>query len=514
MQLSRHAPSPAGIRKAALTVAMLASAAWTASGLAATGRLVKGADNPPSEATPLRAEGTFCRADSKNFRVWWSDAVAATATGALTGADGSCATLPPAAQGVLSAAETYRVIATVHGFPAMIGDAAPRFARNRSAYNSLRRLGPDVRGRSLSRLSPTLRGRLLAGFTVNERRVVLRGLSRVLRLRLTRDATVAVAGRPKDYVGGDRRLDITLDRTGVTGEVGDSRKGVAPCRYALIAGKRRFVAASTVILAPDAGIPRATLAHELFHAVQCVLNASGVGLVQEGTAEWFGALAEPGDFAGQIDVSGTITGGATRVISFCREFDPSRKTALDVYNSWAVWTALELAVPGGVENAVRSGGSTAQAIMSGVGDAAWSAAVLLATRELCGNLRSPSGAPVFAPKIRDVFAAGRPIASPGVPVATPAPPGGTASVVGDWPTGPPPAQVVIRLTAPGIAPDALASRLVAQAGATVLTVTSDPTATLVTLPAADILTGRALITIANPSIATPVTVTTEVTVTP
>ena len=514
MQLSRHAPSPAGVRKAALTAAMLAGAAWTASGFAATGQLVKSADNPPSEATPLRAEGTFCRADSKNVRVWWSDAIVATATGALTGADGNCATLPPAAQGVLSAAEAHRVIATGRGFPAMIGDAAPRFARNRSAYNSLRRLGPSVRSRSLSRLAPAIRGRLLAGFTANERRVVLRGLSRVLRLRLTRDVTVAAAGRPKDYVGGDRRLDITLDRTGVTGEVGDLRKGVAPCRYSVIAGKRRFVAASTVILAPDAGVPRATLAHELFHAVQCVLNASGGGLVQEGTAEWFGALAEPGDFAGQIDASGTITGGATRVISFCREFDPGRQTALDVYNSWAIWTALDLAAPGAVGNAVRTGGSSAQAIMSGVGDVAWSAAVLLATRELCGNLRSPSGAPVFAPEIRDVFAAGRPIASPGVPVAATALPGGTTTAVGDWPTVPPPAQVVIRMTAPGIAPDVLASRLVAQVGATALAVTSDPTAALVTLPTPDIATGRALITFANPSIAAPVTVTTEVTATP
>jgi hypothetical protein len=506
-----------GVRSLAVAAVALAVMVWAGAAVAATGRPVAGTDHPPDEAVALRSEGTLCRADSKSFRVWWSDARAATAGGALVGSDGSCATLPPTAQGTLDAAEAVRAIAIGRGFPALIGDPPAKIPRDRVAYRRLLRLRPAARGRALSRLRPAVRGRLLAGFTPNQRRVILRGLTRPLRARLTREATVAAAGRPRDFVGGDPRLDIVLDRTGVTGSVGGSRKGLTPCRYSVIAGARRFVAASAVILAPDAGVPRATLAHELFHSVQCILGGSGAGLVQEGTAEWFGALAEPADFAGQVvsDAGGiTVTGGATRAISFCQEFDPARINALDIYNSWAVWTALDIAAPGSVLQAIRTAGPSAHDVMSAVGDARWSAALLVAVQEVCGNLRTPGGLPAFAPEIRDFFPLSRAVALPGTPATVTAPAGGAISVVADWSATAPAGSVIVRVTAPGIDPAILAGRLLAQVGTTPVPITSDPSGALITLTGAQVAAGRALVTIASPSIGAPTALTTEVSSTP
>ena len=506
------------LKSLAIVAITLTGMVWANTALAATGRPVAGTDHPPDEAAALRSEGTLCRADSKNFRVWWSDATAATAAGALVGSDGSCVTLPPTAQGILGASEETRAIAINRGFPALIGDPPAQIPRDRLAYRRLLRLRPANRAGALSRLRPSVRGRLLAGFTPNQRRSILRGLKQPLRSRVTRDATAAAAGRPKDFVGGDPRLDIVLDRTGATGSVGGSRKGLTPCRYTVTSGARRFAAASAVVLSPDTGVPRATLAHELFHAVQCILGGSGAGLVQEGTAEWFGALAEPTDFAGQVvsDASGLITviGGATRAIAFCQEFDPSRLNALDIYNSWAVWTALDLAAPGSVLQAIRAAGPSAQDVMSSVGDAQWSTALLAAVREVCGNLRSPSGLPVFAPEIRSFFRLSRAVALPGTPATVTAPAGGTISVVADWSASPTAAQVVVRLTAPEIAPAILAGRLLAQVGATLVQITSDPSGALITLTGSQVAEGKALITIASVSTGAPTALTAEVSFTP
>ena len=504
------------VRRMTIAAVALAGMVSASTAFAATGRPVAGTDHPPGEAAALRSEGTLCRADSKSFRVWWSDATAATAGGALVGSDGSCATLPPAAQGILDASEATRAIAVDRGFPALVGDPPALIPRDRVTYKRLLRLRPPARGRALSRLRPSVRGRLLAGFTPNQRRVILHGLKRPLRSRLTREATAAAAGRPRDFVGGDPRLDIVLDRTGVTGGVGGSRKGLARCRYSAIAGARRFAGASAVILAPDAGVPRVTLAHELFHSVQCILGGSGAGLMEEGTAEWFGAVAEPADFAGRVvsNASGiTVTGGATRAIAFCQEFDPNRVSALDIYNSWAVWTALELAAPGSVTQAIQTSAASAQAVMSAVGDAPWSAALLIAVREVCGNLRSPSGLPVFATGIRNFFGNSRAVAIPATPATVTTPAGGAISVVADWSATPATSEVVIRLTAQGVDPAILAGRAIAQMGATAVPIASDPSGALITLPALQAVGGKALITVANPSIVAPAAITVQVTVT-
>jgi hypothetical protein len=502
------------VRRIALVAALVAGGVWVGAAAAATGRLVTNPDNPPTGGTTLRAEGVFCRADSTNFRVWWSDSTVPGAGGALAGSDGSCATLPPVAQGTLDAAEATRAAATSRGFPPLVGDAALVFPPNRAAFNTLRRLPAASRARTLSGIPVTARGRLLAGFTPAQRTTILRGLPRSLRARLNREIATTLAGRPKDFVGGDRRLDIVLDRTGVTGMVGGSLKGVAPCRTSISGTTRRFVSTNAVVLAPDTDVPRSTLAHELFHSVQCVMGARGDLLMQEGTAEWFAALAEPTAFAGQVTSDGfgtTVTGGATRAISFCRDFDPSRTGTLDVYNSWPVWTALDLGSPGAVRTAILAAAKTPATVMASVGDAPWSASLLSAVTEVCGNLRSPAGQPIFASQIRDFFADGRPVARPGVPVTATVWAGGVQSLVATWTTAP--TQVVLRVSAPGVDPATLATRLVTQTGGVVVPVTSDPTGALITLVGPQAGVGAALVTVASPSIAGAISVTLEVTAT-
>ena len=502
------------VRRITLTTALVTSGLWAGVAAGASGRLVKSPDNPPTGGAALRGEGVFCRADSKNFRVWWSDSTVPGAGGALVGSDGNCATLPPVAQGVLDVAEATRATATSRGFPSLVGDAAPAFPLNRAAFNTLRRLPAASRARTLSSIPVATRGRLLAGFTPAQRTTILRGLPGSLRARLSREIATTLAGRPKDFVGGDRRLDIILDRTGVTGLVGGSLKGVAPCRTSISGTTRRFLSASAVVLTPDAEVPRSTLAHELFHSVQCVMRARGDLLMHEGTAEWFAALTEPGAFAGLVisDGSGTtVTGGATRAISFCRDFDPSRTGTLDVYNSWPVWTALDLASPGAVRAAILKAAQTPRAVMESVGDGQWSASLLSAVTEVCGNLRSPAGQPIFAPQIRDFFSDGRPVASPGLPATAIVWAGGVQSLVATWTTAP--TQVVLRVSAPGIAPATLATRLVVQTGGVVVPVTSDPTASLITLVGPQAAAGAALVTVASPAIAGAISVTLEVTTT-
>lgn len=502
--------------RVAVTAAVVGTLVTTGIAAAATGSPIGRNDRPPDEAAVLRNESALCRADSPNFRVWWSDAP--TGAGALVGADGNCASLPPAAQGILDTAEATRTVVAARGFPPLVGDAPPRIPRSTQAFNQLRRLRPAQRARVLAGLRPELRARLLAGFSVNQRRVVLRGLSRSQRLRLTRDATRGGLGRPSDFVGGDRRLDLILDRTGVTGEVGTSRPGSARCSYFQLPTGRRFAGSAIVLLTPDANVPRGTLAHELFHAAQCMLGASGDLVMMEGTAEWFGALAEPADFVGQVTVTGA-SGGVTRAISFCREFNPNRPPPpLDVYDSWAVWTALEAGAPGTVAQVLRSAAASplgsSQAVLAATGDAQWSAALLVAVREVCGNLRSPSGLTTFPPETRGFFVdPTRPVARVGAPATAVTPAGGTTTLVADWSATPPTTQVVVRLTAAGLAPDALATRLVAQSGGVVLPVTSDPTGALVTLPAAQASALRALVTVASPTISAPLSVVAEVVVT-
>jgi hypothetical protein len=166
-----------------------------------------------------------------------------------------------------------------------------------------------------------------------------------------------------------------------------------------------------------------------------------------------------------------------------------------------------------VIQAIRTSAATSQAVMSAVGDAPWSAALLVAVREVCGNLRSPLGLPVFAPEIRGFFGSSRAVALPGSPATVTAPAGGTISVVADWSATPPATGVMIRLTAPGVDPPVLAGRMIGQIGATTVPIASDPSGALISLTAAQAVDGKALITIANPSIAAPAAITVQVAVT-
>ncbi len=413
----------------------------------------------------------------------------------------------------LVAAEEVRARSIAAGFAPLTGDPAPAITRNVAAFRQLRRLTPAQRPRSLARLSPAARGRLLAGFSAAQRRAVLKGLRTSLVVKLNREWRAAAKGRPQDFAGGTRGLDIVLDATGVTQLVSTLQPGLAPCRFAVSGGRRRFVSASAVILTPESTAPRATLAHELFHGVQCNANNSGsAGLLSEGAAEWHAALVEPAAFTGAVidDPGGAqrVVGGAARSISFCNDFDPVRLAGLDAYESWPVWMALELASPGTIRGimtgAPTSLPTTPQAVLARVGADRWSAALAVAVREVCGNLRSPSAATLFPSAIQDYFGALRPPASPGVSTPLVVPAGGAASVGAIWPPGS--TTVTLR-----VAPASLADRLVARSGGVLLTVGSDGAAAVVAVPAELLLAQRsASLTLANPLTTTPTTATIDV----
>ena len=474
----------------------------------ATGRAPRATERPPDGAAALKAGGLLCVADSASFRAWWLDTPGAS--GAVLGADGRCDTVPPVAADTLVVAEEVRVRSIAAGFAPLIGDPAPILPRNAVLARRLRLQEPAIRARTLTNMRVATRGRLLAGFGVAQRRAVLRGLKRALVARLNREWRAAVSGRPQDFAGGTRGLDIVLDASGVTKMVSTFQPGLTPCRFTLRAGRHRFASASATILAPDAIAPRATLAHELFHGVQCNANVSGTAtLLGEGTAEWHAALAEPTDFAGAaIDEPGgqRVVGGAARAISFCNDFDPARIAGLDAYASWPVWMALELGAPGTIRGVMKSAltapPATPQAVMALLGPDRWSAAVATAAREVCGNLRSPSGATIFPQAIEGYFGALRPSATPGPPSQLTLAAGGVASIVATWS---PSTMVTLR-----VSPPALADRLFVRSGGALLSVTADSSAAVVSVPAGLVPQGGASLTLANPSAVSPTTATVEV----
>lgn len=464
--------------------------------------------------------GPLCRHDTPHFRAWWSDRPGAP--GALPGSDGSCATLPLLVTEVLAAATAARARAVQLGFPGTIGDAPPPVLRDARFTRQLLRLPPAVRASALGSLSPVIRGRLLAGMTVSQRNGVLRGLAPNLRRRLAGELRTAQRGRPADFVGGDRRVDIVLDGSaqGVTGFVRAGQPGAAICRTATRGSQRRFVATwLNVLVTTDIAAARTTTAHELMHAVQCVMGVrpDTALLVKEGTAEWFAALAEPAAFPGTVPANG-VTGGNARAVSFCNSFDP-RGGNLQPYASWAVWDALDAGSPrpttvrallDGYRRSAAGGDSGA---IGRVGAARWSEAVRVAAREVCANRRSPSGAVTFAPEVRGFLGATASPARVGAPATLTVPAGGVATAAAIWGAAPA-AAVTVRLSAPGLSPEALAAQVVASTPSGVLSAGVRDGAAVIDVPAEALGTRYVPVTVANPSVGAPTQVGIEVVATP
>lgn len=527
MQLMTRATDvPAAMGAWASAVLVTVMAFGTATGaLGATGKPVVTADNPPAEIKPIRAAGLVCRTDTSNFRAWWGETPGAA--GAVPGSDGSCATIPSIVPDTLAVAEAIRLASNAAGFPVIVGDRALVLRRDGAWYRRTVRARPKARAATLGRIAPATRGRLLAGLGATERTRVYRGLPSRLVTRLKRDVTRALSGRPRDYVGGDRRVDIMFDGTSATGLVNSTVVGRAPCTQSVaVSGRRTFVSGSFILFAPDAVVPRAVIAHELFHTVQCILGLPGgtPAVVAEGTAEWHAATFEPVDFAGAEIAQGnmvSVTGGAARAISFCNDFDPTSTTGLDGYRAFGVWSALEIAAPGTVLGVLTAGATTpfttTQTVIGHIGDARWSEALLVATREICGNLRTPSGQTVFPPGIRAFFGAnpGTPAAQPAAPATVTLAPGGVRTIPVGWPpTDPPPTTVTIQVAAPGIDPAAVAARTFVHVAGELVSAGPDATGSAAVLSGAQVTAQGGAVTVANPSSIIPLSITVSVTSTP
>ncbi|MFN8123107.1 MAG: hypothetical protein U0237_11840 [Thermoleophilia bacterium] len=80
---------------------------------AATGVQAQPGDVVPKTAKRL---GMPCRLDTATFRIWWGDTPGAA--GAVSGADGSCRTVPPVVTATAGVAERARGAASGLGFPA------------------------------------------------------------------------------------------------------------------------------------------------------------------------------------------------------------------------------------------------------------------------------------------------------------------------------------------------------------------------------------------------------------
>ena len=485
-----------------LLLSMFASGAAAMTGVDSGPR-----DVPPGDAQRL---GLLCRADSATARLWWSELPGGIGT-IIEGGDGRCATVPPLVQQLAASAERARLRARTLGFPAMRGDAPPPVLRNPTLARALLRQSPPLRTRTLLGLTSRTRGAFLAGMTAAARRRVLRGTTLRVRRRLLRDMTAARRGRPSDFVGGDRRVDIVVDPSGATGRVNDSRPAAALCSLGRTGGRkprRAFAHSYVVVLARGGTAPTAALAHELFHVVQCnmAVNASGPALLLEGTAEWFAAAADPAGFvtAPVTDVSGgtALSGGSSRVAAFCSAFDPADTSGLDAYNSWGVWAALAAGAEpaSGVRTVLqwfsgRTNRRSPDDLIGLIGADRWTGALSTATTGLCGELRAPYTGLAFPGEVRSFFGAGRPSVSMGAGTTTIVPAWGTASVIARWGTA---SGARVTISAPGISPATLAAATVAMTPSGPLAVVERGAGVEVDVPT-DTTEQAMLVVIASPS---------------
>lgn len=459
----------------------------------------------PPEAARL---GPLCRADAANTRVWWSDRPGAP--GALADGDGNCATLPKAVTETLASAEVARRRAVALGFPAPRGDAPPPVARNPSLTRQLLRSSARVRAAVLADLGAQLRGRYLAGLTTAQRARITRGLPAATRGRMAREVRAAQLGRPSDFVGGDRRLDVILDGRGATGMVAPGQPGRAVCRTQGAGTDRTFHSSWIVVLATADSSVRPVVAHEIFHSVQCQMGLASAApdLLIEGSADWFAARIEPSTYAGAVTESGTeisVTGGNSRVATFCTHFDPHSTAGVGPYTSWAVWQALDAGprstVVAPLLRRFAAHGVGPGQVIAQVG-ARWGDALQQASQAVCGAGVSPDGQVSFAPQVREFIGLTTPAVQVGDVGAIDVPAGGVASGRADWRLTEPEA-VTLHLTADGLDAATLAGRLTVTTSSGRHAPTVRDGVAVVDVPAAD---GRATVTVTNPSTATPLSV--------
>ena len=461
--------------------------------------------------------GPLCREDPPTRRVWGT--ARAGAPGGVAGATG-WARPPAAVVEIGRAAEAARRRATAMGFPAVRGDAPPPVFRDPRYTRRLLAAGADERTRSLRMLSATTRGRYLAGLTAAQRTRMFRGMPAAAQRRFAADLRAGQAGRPADFIGGDRRVDIVVDGAGATRMVAQGQPGVAVCRTRQRGRTREFVGSWMVVMArPGSDSYVATTVHELMHVIQCNM---GVGdaplLVKEGTAEWLSALLSPATFPGSSPVENEIRDGNARAASFCNGFDPAG-SGLQPYASWPVWEALDAGAPRSttVRNLLTTYRTVASespvAVLRRVGHERWSQALRTAAAAVCGTGRSPSGAVTFSSSVRSFL--GRPDTSAqvGAPGTDVVPAGGVITMGAIWGRSPV-AAVSVRVTAGGVSPQALAASLVVTTTGGPLTPVARDGAVFVDIPADRFDDAYVPVTIANPSASSATQVTVEVMATP
>ncbi|MEQ9337414.1 MAG: hypothetical protein RJQ03_09515, partial [Miltoncostaeaceae bacterium] len=450
---------------------------------------------------------------------WWTERSGRSV--AIEGSDGNCRTVPPVVADLMSAAEPVRRRAVSAGFAPIVGDGPPATLRDVAFTRQLLRVPASVRVQALRQQRTDLRRAYLAGLNVRQFAVMTRGMSGAARRVFGRERTLGLRGRPRDFVGGDRRVDVVLDVAGATGYVRTGQTGLAVCRTRGDGGRRSFVASWLYLLMqPGDTSVRATLAHEAFHVVQCVMNTRGDApqLLREGSAEWFSVLSEPASFPGAVGLDGAITAGNARAASFCNEFDPRNLAGLDVYSAWAVWEALDPAtrraslVPRLLRVYRRATGD-GDGVIRRVGEARWSQALLTAARTVCGTLTSPSGRVTFAPQVRGFLGSRNQPAEVGRPATITLPPGGLVTVGAVWGQRAVGAASV-SVGSPAVAPDVLAQQIVVSTALTPLTPGVRDGQAAVDIPAESLNEGYVPVTIANPSASSPVQVTVQVTTLP
>ncbi len=508
--IPHHQPRPMSMsmKKLLLTLGVLAVAASGAT--ATTGRVAKmPAKLPPGVGDDLRKAGAVCVADSGAFRLWWTEVPGAAQT--IQGADGNCATVPPVAQESLDALHRGRVAVASLGFRVIAGDSLPKFVFQRRNYRLLVSLSPTRRAALLKGTKRTTRGRVLASFSPAQRRIVNRGLATSLRRALAVDIRRAQRGTAADFVGGDRRIDVTL--TANAAFMGE-RDGYASClSYPSLFGAYRFQSTSMVVLTNRANADTATLAHELFHVVQCNRGVSNTSdLVTEGSAEWSAAVSDPVGFVGGVlvdpaDGQQRLHGGSARAVGFCTSFTPHAGPGLDNYRSFPVWMELEKTQPGTIRNliavAVKGVLRSSDATMALIGDARWTTALGAAHQAVCGGMTTPTANMTFPVDTRGYIAANTPtVVSTGGSTSAAVPVGGVTSIGLRWNTRTP----VITVSSPQLAPDALATRLVAGGITGPLQVTPTPTGVTITVPPDQVNHAGGYISISSPGLAQPITV--------
>lgn len=498
---------------------LVAATLWAAPAGAQSGVAASAATAPDRTARL----GPLCRTDTRNFRIWWTEGAGRPA--ALEGSDGNCRTLPPVVGEVRAGAEPARTRAIRAGFAATVGDAPPPVLRDAGFTRQLLRVPAAVRVQALRSQRTELRRAYLAGLTLRQFRAMSAGMPATARRSFARERTAGLRGTPRDFVGGDPRVDIVLDATGATGSVQPGQPGLAVCRTRGTGNRRSFVASWLYLLAePGDTSLRATLAHEIFHVVQCVMNTRGdaPSLLKEGTAEWFSVISEPASFPGAVSIApdGTesIRAGNARAASFCTSFDPRAQQNLDVYASWAVWEALDPLAPRAtlvprLLKVYRTASGDGSGVIRRVGEVRWSQALLTAVRSVCGNLRSPAGLVTFAPQVRGFLGARNQPALVDAPVTITVPAGGAVSVGAIWGRNGVGAATV-SVNSPQLAPEVLAPQLVITTASGPQTPFVRDGQVVVDIPPPSLPEGYVPVTIANPSASVPIQVSVGVTALP